>query len=461
LKKKSISFQLTLWFSSVFLLGFIVFGSVMWLDLRYSLGGGRDRTLSRRGSRIVDLLKAARNESAAERMVKFLELADAMPEGNLTRVYDEQGRLLYPDTPNTSDFPWPKLTHNPGDIYIDVDYAGHPYRALVRNVEVNSQPLTVVVGGQLEDNRNLLSRFATGLKTATPVLLLVSALCGYFLSRRALAPVDRLTAAVRSISIGNLSQRLPIYQTGDELQRLAETCNDMLARLEGAVSRINQFTADASHELRSPISFVRTVSEYALHHQGLDVETRQVFEDIFAESMEAGRLLEDLLTLARADAGRMDVTLELLNLTQLVEDICEKSRPLAEKKLQSLVVRTGNGRAAQVSGDFSSLRRLVWILLDNAIKYTPERGRIEVLLESTKSEIKLSVKDSGVGIPKELLPRVFDRFFRVDPARSQAEGTGLGLAIAKWITDSHTAVLSVESVEGVGSEFSVVFPAHS
>jgi signal transduction histidine kinase len=189
----------------------------------------------------------------------------------------------------------------------------------------------------------------------------------------------------------------------------------------------------------------------------LNPEARQGFQDILAESLEASRLLEDMLTLARADAGRLEVKLEPLDLSKLVEDVCEKARPSAERKLQAFIVRAGDGRPVQVRGDRSSLGRLFWTLLDNAVKYTPEHGRIEVALEQSGSQAQVSVRDSGIGIPREALPRVFDRFFRADPARSESDGTGLGLAIAKWIADAHHATLSAESDEGEGAVFSVAF----
>ena len=455
--KTSISFRLTCWFSAVFLLGFVTFGVAVWFDLGYQLAKGRDRTLSRRGQRLTDLLEAARNDSLAERDRKFEEFAEAMPEGNLIHFYDARGARIYPEVADPPDFPWPMPQGPPGDSHRNLTYGGRPFRVLIRNKTVNGQSAIVMVAGQLEDNQNLLERFSTGLLAATPPLLLLSALCGYLLSRRALRPVDQLTVAVRSISIGNLSRRLPIYQTGDELQRLAETCNDMLARLEDAIARISRFTADASHELRNPISLIRILAEDALREPELAQEARLAFEDILAESIETSRLVEDLLILARADAGRMEVRLEPLDLGELVVDVCEKVRPLADKKSQTLTVQSISGRALEIAGDRSSLRRLIWTLLDNAVKYTPQGGRIEVALQPTKTQARVSVKDSGIGIPRELLPRIFERFFRADPSRAQAEGTGLGLAIAKWIADVHHATISAQSEEGVGTEFRVVF----
>jgi signal transduction histidine kinase len=279
------------------------------------------------------------------------------------------------------------------------------------------------------------------------------------MSRRALQPVGQLTAAVRSLSIGNLAERLPIGQTGDELQRLAETCNDMLARLETAVTQIKRFTADASHELRSPLSYIFMVSECALRHPDLPEECREWFEDILAESQDATHLLEDMLVLARADSGNVDIPFERTDLFPLVEDSVERARLLAQAKHHRLDLKYVDG-PFEVRGDGVSLRRLIWTLLDNAIKYTPEGGRVEVRLEGSQTQVRLSVRDTGIGIPVQLLPRVFERFFRADPARSQ-NGTGLGLAIAKWIADVHQAELTVESEPGAGSVFMVAFPAQS
>jgi signal transduction histidine kinase len=234
--------------------------------------------------------------------------------------------------------------------------------------------MVILVGGQLEDNRHMMARFTDGLAWASPAMLILCALAGYFLNRRALQPVDQITATLHSISIGNLSQRLPVSNTRDELQRLAETCNAMLSRLEDAVERINRFTADASHELRSPVALIRTVAEYALRNPAIDHDSREGFEEILAESMEAGQLLEDMLTLARADAGYGNVLFEPVELAELVADAVERLRPLGEAKHHLVTVRTCG--PAWIRGDRSSLRRLVSILFDNAVKYTPAGGRI-------------------------------------------------------------------------------------
>jgi heavy metal sensor kinase len=455
-KNVPLSVRLTLWFSAIFLAGFVAFGMAMYLDLSYSLSHGRDRTLSRRAARLEELLDGAVHDSAARRAVKYAEFADATPEGNLIHLRDARGRRIFPIRPAPADFPWPAFS----DFrrrYRDSIYDGRHFRVFVEPVEVGAEKYFILVAGQLEDNRGLLARFLLGLLASIPAVLGISGLAGYFLSRRALRPIDRLTTAVRSITIGNLSGRLPIARSGDELQRLAETCNHMLARLEGSVGRIQRFTADASHELRSPISFMRTMAELGLGNPAADRESREAFEEILREASAASRLLEDMLELARADSGRQELRFERLDLSELIEELRTRALPLAEAKQQVLVV--DQKVIARVRGDRASLRRLLWTLVDNAIKYTPSGGRIVLSVGAAANGTALEVRDTGIGIPAALLPRVFERFFRADPSRAEAEGAGLGLAIAKWIADMHHASISVESTEGRGSVFRVLFPA--
>jgi heavy metal sensor kinase len=452
LKNASLSLRLTAWFSAIFIAGFALFGVVMWLDLAYSLSQGRDRTLTRRAARIAELLESTRADSETRREIRYEQMTDLIPEGNLIQVFGPDGKRALPRDSRAPDFPWPAVRLPAGDQFSDVDYGGRIFRLLQRPFP----PYVILVGGQLEDNRNMMARFTAGLAWATPAMLVLCAFAGYFLNRRALQPVDEITAALRSISIGNLSQRLPVANTHDELQRLAQTCNEMLARLEDAVERINRFTADASHELRSPVALIRTVTEYALRNPRIDSDSKEAFQEILAEAVETSQLLEDMLTLARADAGYESTVFEQVELSHLVEEATARHRPLAEAKEQTITVVAGDH--AWITGDRSSLRRLVWILLDNAVKYTPARGRIAVGLTTTPSEAVLTVRDTGIGIPEDLLPRIFDRFVRADPSRGEVNGTGLGLAIAKWIAGAHRARLTVQSRENEGSVFRLEFP---
>jgi heavy metal sensor kinase len=455
----SISLRLTLWISVVFVCGFLVFGAGMWLDLAYSLGQGRTRTVSARARRLAELLESTQFEPPEREATKYNDFVEATPEGRFIQVYDLQGSRVYPEPASPAvDFPWPRQALAGSKELSDVTYLTRHYRVFARQVALRPKPLLILVAGQLEDNRLLLQRFFIGLMAAAPLLLILSALCGYFLSRRALDPIDHVITSVQSISIGNLSRRLPVSSTGDELARLAETCNEMLARLEGAVSQITRFTADASHELRSPLSVIRIQADLALRNPRLDSESASAFRAVVAEANAAALLLDDMLTLARSDAGHAEAVFESVDLTGMIAEVCERGAPLVESRSHALSLDLGDGQAHFVLGDEPSLRRLFWILLDNAIKYTPPGGSIAIALAQSGNRSRVTVADSGIGIPSSALPHIFDRFYRADASRSYEEGTGLGLAIAKWIADIHHATLSAESVEGRGTTFQVLFP---
>jgi signal transduction histidine kinase len=200
------------------------------------------------------------------------------------------------------------------------------------------------------------------------------------------------------------------------------------------------------------------VAEVALRNPNADALSRQAFSDIVDEAAKASVLLEDMLTLARADAESSHTALEAVNLATVVEEACEMARPIADERRLVLSVSSSVARGVKVLGDSQSLRRLLWILLDNALKYTEAPGRIDVSLSLIAGEPTLLVGDSGMGISAADLPHVFERFYRADPSRSQVEGSGLGLAIAKWIAEIHHADLSVDSQEHQGTVFRVVFP---
>lgn len=431
----------------------------MWLDLALSLREGRDRTLTGRARRLTELLQSSPDNNLEIRAARFRSFTEGTPEGNFIQVVDAQDERLYPGhADSVVAFPWPTAPLSDHSQYFEVPFRNRHFRVLVQPLILDKVPTRIFVAGQLEDNRNLIQHFQAGLFTAIPVLLVVAGCCGYLLSRRALIPVARLTASARSISIGNLSRRLPISKTGDELQQLAETCNEMLARLETAVNQIAQFTADASHELRSPLAIIRTQAELGMRHSNLSADAAQSFREIVKECDSACVLLEDLLTLARSDASHAETAFMELELSQLVVEACEKLRPLAVVRGHVLSVRVQQNKPMWITGDRTTLHRLLGILLDNAIKYTVQAGEITVCLESADDGFRLLVKDSGVGIAQTEIPRIFDRFYRIDPSRSQEEGTGLGLAIAKWIVDVHHACISVHSHEHQGTTFEITFP---
>ena len=454
----SISLRLTMWFGVMFFLGWVLFGTAMWFNLNRTLTSERHQTLTRRVDRLQELLLKNHGANEADRYQNFIDFAHATGNG-LAEVLRPDGRRAYP-SPSAAAvaFPWPTAKMGDSERFIHVESAGQPYWVLVRPFSLDGLSLFLLAAAPESGNLLVLQSFWKGLLASAPILLLISSAGGYWVSRKALEPVDRITATARSISIRNLSERLPVRTTGDELQRLAETCNAMLGRLESAVNQIKQFTADASHELRGPLSFTRTVAEVALKNPHLDARSRKAFEDIADEASKASVLLEEMLTLARADSGSFNGVLESIDLSVVVEQTCEMARPLADARGLFLTVSCSSEQSMTVLGDFSSLRRMLWVLLDNALKYTDSPGRIEVALSTISGQITLVVRDNGIGIASTDLPYIFDRFYRADPSRSQVEGTGLGLAIAKWIAEIHHADLSVVSEKCKGTTFKLTFP---
>jgi heavy metal sensor kinase len=451
----SISLRLTLWFGGIFLIGWLLFGGAMWLVLKTTLKNERRQTLTRRIDRLEELLSRDADQTEPDRYQDFKDFAHATGNG-LSEVFGSTGARAYPSPSSAAQsFPWPKARAD-AEQFVHVEAGGQFYWVYARPIVLSGQTMILMAAAPETGNLLVLQSFWRGLLAAAPILLLLSSLGGYWVSRRALAPVDRITSTARSIGIRNLSERLPVDGRSDELQRLAITCNAMFDRLDRSVRQIKQFTADASHELRGPLSFTRTVAEVALRNPHVDPASRVAFEDIVEEVAKAATLLDEMLTLARADAEPFAIVLKPLDLVPVLRDACAMAQPIALER--RLAFAADLPLSAPMLGDETSLRRLTWILLDNALKYTPPGGRIDLSLTLTEDEATLQVRDTGVGIGAQDLPHIFDRFYRADPSRAMVEGNGLGLAIARWIAETHTAALTVTSAEGLGTTFQCSLP---
>jgi len=461
LNRVSISLRLTLWFASIFLIGWVTFGAAMWINLKHSLTQERRLTLVRRLDRLQELLLKSQEKDQNERIQDFKDFAHATGNG-LNEVMQPNGQRYFP-SPSTAakNFAWPQVDSTQPENFCRIESNGQSYWVLQRAWQLGSDPVYLMAAAPATANQQILDSFWSGMLASAPLLIFVSSLGGYWLSRRALRPVDRIVTKARTIGIRNLSERLPETGRADELQRLTETCNAMLGRIESAVSQIKKFTADASHELRGPLSFVRTVSEVALRNPKIDTESQQAFKDIVDEVAKAAVLLEDMLTLARADARSTEAVLEATDISTLLHESCEHARPIASERGLTLSMMIPENTPALAAADESTLRRLFWILLDNAIKYTPSPGEVAVTLKTAKDAIHITVQDTGVGIPAEDLPFIFNRFYRADPSRSQTEGSGLGLAIAKWIAELHSGELAITSEVDKGTTVHLRLPKNS
>jgi heavy metal sensor kinase len=325
---------------------------------------------------------------------------------------------------------------------------------------VDGRVFTIQVAAPLHDLQEGLREAAWVLLPLFPLMLLLAALGGYWLAKRALAPVDEITRTARSLSVENLSARLAVPRTNDELERLSTTLNEMLERLDAAFRRISRFTADASHELRTPLAVMRTTAEVALRAPARDAsETRAALEQIVAEVERTTHLTENLLLLAKADSGAAGLQRQDVDLAATVGEACAQAEVLARVKGLELAAKLPELERLYVAGDAQALRRLFLILLDNAVKYTPAGGRVEVVLREHGDDAVGEVHDNGIGIAPHDLPHVFDRFYRADRARSrELGGAGLGLSIARWIVESHGGAIVAASELERGSRFEVRLP---
>ena len=314
----------------------------------------------------------------------------------------------------------------------------------------------VQVGTLLDRLDASLEEFDRVLAVRTIFGVIVAAVMGFVFSGFALAPLRRLTRHATAIDIANLRARLPTRGAGDELDQLAEAFNQALARLERSVNEMRQFSAAVAHELRTPLAILRGEAEVALASPMSDASARERFASQIDEYDRLARLINQILMLARAEAGELSIALSTIDLSQLAEQVGEQVEPLAEAKGITLDKRIESG--LHVKGDTGWLERLLLILLDNAIKFTPPGGRVTIGVARASEGTLLTVDDSGIGIAAEALPHVFEPFYRADAAQSRSgEGAGLGLALAKWIAEAHAARLRVTSTPHTGSTFAVAF----
>jgi heavy metal sensor kinase len=333
------------------------------------------------------------------------------------------------------------------------------YRVALQKVEIADQTFEIHAAVPTEPFDQALDHFRLIEREASPLLILFASLLGYWLSGRSLGPVKRIIETAESIGAQNLSRRLEVPKARDELRRLTQTLNAMLERIETSFNKITQFTADASHDLRTPVAVMRTAAEITLRRPRAAAEYRDALSKILATSVETSDLLENLLTLARADAGAFAMEMHPVDLGSHVRKAQERAALLSADK-QVEVGFEAPSEPVWVKADAIAIDRLLAILLDNAVKYTPPGGRCEIALSQLASQAQISVRDSGIGIAPGDVKNIFDRFYRADRSRSKnTGGAGLGLAIARWITEFHGGAITVETEVSTGSVFRVRLPS--
>ena len=451
--------KLTLWYGAVMALFLALFGISLYLFLRSGLAQRIDTGLHEELGEVV-----AEAERATDRadLLRRMDETFSQHEGFGYQVSDAAGGTLYV-SPKLRAAPLPNA--GPASGYRTLSETSGPRQRVIRHrIATPAGPLTLQVARPLDELDEELAQLLTALLTAGPLTLLAAMAGGYVLAARALRPVETMRVAAEAMTADRLDRRLTVT-ADDELGRLAGTLNGMIARLERSFHEMRRFTADASHELRTPIAVIRTEAEVALRRPVDTSVSPHLLGNILEECERLTLLTDQLLTLSREDAGIDAATRAPLDLAALATDAAETMRPLAEAKGQTL--RLGERprqRSAAAStrffihGDAQRLRRVIYNLLDNAIKYTPANGTVTLTISAPGNSVRLSVTDSGIGIAPEHLPHVFERFYRVDAARGREGGTGLGLSIVQSIVAAHGGTVSLESAAGQGTTFTLTFP---
>lgn len=473
----SVRVRLTLWYTGLLALFLVLLSLITYFIFWRSTLQRTDINLAELSEAFLSTVQAEMLDSHGPEAVK-LATQEAIVEhrfrDHVFAVLDPKGGLLTSsqDLPNEvvpagllSSEAFQKLLSDSGNaqrLFENVKSGRSGYRGFVRKFPLRGQTYTLVILQSLHAQNEMLEEVRATFAWVIPIAIILASLGGYFLARKSLAPVMAMSSQAGRIGAENLHERLPIQNAKDELGRLAASFNELLERVDQSFERQRRFMSDASHELRTPAAILRGESEVALSRTERSAEEyRESLAVLHAEAQRLTQIVEDLFTLTRADAGQYPLSPKDFYLDELVADCTHAARSLALAKQITLTCEVPE--ELPIRGDEALLRRMILNLLDNAIKYTPAGGRVNVSCERSGDEYALNVTDSGSGIPEELHQRVFERFFRADKARTRSEkdggGAGLGLSIARWIAEAHHGRLVLARSDSSGSTFTALLPA--
>ena len=458
MKRVSIRLKLTAWYVAILLASLSLFGIAAFLAMRKGIEKSVDENLEGQANGVAEVMGRVLQQKPSELQDELSEHQELREQADFLQVCDQNGHWIYRSRLMAHyNVPMPlKASYSAYDVLA----ADLPLRVLVREITAGGKTYRIQVASPMDDFYDAIDQFKWMILLLSPLLVVLASAGGYWLSRRALAPVDQITRASQEINSSNLGKRLDIPQSGDELQRLSETLNKMLGRLESSFNRITQFTADASHELRTPLALMRTTTEVSLRTSQTVADYREAQEEVLAELEKTSSLVERLMLLARADAGVETLHRGPVNLAECLREASKDGRILAEAKHVKFSVDL-NGEDLVVDGDSHALQRLFLILIDNAVKYTQPGGSVTLGLGRIDGWAVAEFRDTGIGVSAEDLPHIFDRFYRADKARSREfGGVGLGLSIARWVAEAHAGSIEVQSALGEGSAFRVRLPLH-
>lgn len=456
---RSLRFRLTVGYAGLLGLVFVLFGVVTYELSRHYLEHSLSELLMRRSDQIAaSLLSNAGRTGDAYVVSEIKERYAPEKSDRFIRITDANGAVLYASG-RAAEFDPAGLPPGPFKDNARIASLADGHRLLIASRTFSApsgRQYLLESGGPMEPIDSTLERLLILLALAVPLLAIAAGAGGYFLVGRALAPVAQITASAEQITLHNLNDRLPAGSTGDEIEQLSLSLNRMIARLREAFEQNRRFLADASHELRTPLTALRGELESVAE----DADSPQARDRIGSALEEVGRLaniVETLFAISRLEAGEAQREWKRFDLGRLTASTADQMALLAEDK--GVVVACDVEADVNVEGDQARIKQVVVNLLDNAIKYTPAGGSVRLNVRARDQKAIMEVIDTGVGIPATALPHVFERFYRVDEARSRkVEGAGLGLAIVKSICNAHGGRVEVDSVENRGSRFRVELP---
>lgn len=460
MKGLTIQLRLTAWYLVTTAVILALFAAGTWYAMRASMLHTVDRDLKFRVAQVMQFIEGHKMNSLEQFQSAFSSESSTAVLGVFVQVTNDRSEIVFESnilrSHRISALP-PASASGTIDLSTVGRWRQWPIRVASKQIVSGGVPLTIHLVQPLRDMLVSLREFTTDLALLLTLAVIIATSLAYLVSRRALAPVESLRRDAEAIDSDHLSSRLPLPPTDDELTRLAQTLNAMLTRIEDGFHAVQQFTADASHELRAPLALILTATEITLRRQHSREELAQTLQTVQREALHMTRLLEQLLALARNDAHQNKTTFEPVDLARTTRETMEELQPLATRKGIQLVSTVAEGEVI-TCGDYTQLRRLLVLLIDNALKYT-EAGTVSVTLAVRDSQILLEVSDTGIGIESSALPMLFNRFWRADKVRFRLDGgTGLGLALASQIAAQHKATITVTSQLGCGSNFLVTLP---
>jgi heavy metal sensor kinase len=468
---RTIRFRLTLWYALA-LAVILAASGLFWLwYLERTTEKHLDERMAIVASDVASLVdfQLVGNRETLPEAVNLCERIDELVYrhnwGELVQVRDQRGGLV---CSSESVAEWPlalkdddlKRVLQGSVVAHDVQMEGVSVRTLLYpTVKDSDFSGVVLVASRQSEMQTTLEHLRLLLLTFSPLTLLLISIGGWFLAGRTISPVVRIARSMQRINAESLDQRLPVSGAGDEITDLAETFNDLLARLQDSFRKIRQFSGDASHELRTPLTILKGETEVTLRWAKTPEEFRQALISNLEEINRMERIIEDLLQLAKSDASEMQLEIRDLSLSDLILEVYLQGRALAEGRELTVELKPEVDREIRIQGDELRLRQTFLNLIVNAIKYTPDPGLVQICLATAGNNAVVRVIDNGIGIPEAQQPYIFDRFYRVDEARNRAVGgAGLGLAIVKWLVAAHHGRIEVFSKVGAGSTFQVTLP---